>query len=96
MKEVGSGSKVGVRLSPCSWEYNECYDLDGVDATIALHVHLLKELNQFNLAYVHIVSSRIAGMLSIIASPSINSSAVFLGKVCMGYQLSFLAGNILV
>lgn len=60
VREVGSG-KVGLRLSPYSWEFNECYELDGVDATIALNVYLLKELNKFNLAYVHIVSARIAG-----------------------------------
>ena len=67
VKEVGSSGKVGLRLSPYSWEFNECYELDGVDATIALNVHLLKELNKFNLAYVHIVSARIAGVPSLTA-----------------------------
>ena len=67
VKEVGSGSKVGLRLSPYSWEFNDCYELEGVDATIALNVHLLKELNKFNLAYVHIVTARVAGAPSLTA-----------------------------
>ncbi len=62
VKEVGSGGKVGLRLSPYNWDFNDCYELDGVDATIELNVHLLKELNKFNLAYVHIVTARAAGV----------------------------------
>ena len=59
VKELG-GDRVGLRLSPYSWEFNECYETDA-DATIALNVHLLKELNRFNLAYVHIVTARASG-----------------------------------
>lgn len=58
-KAIGS-EKVGVRLSPYSWEFNDCKEPD-VDSTIALNVHLLKELNKLNLAYVHIVSARAEG-----------------------------------
>ena len=61
IKEVGTSGKVGLRLSPYNWDFNDCYELDGVDATIALNVHLLKELNKFNLAYVHIISARVVG-----------------------------------
>ena len=66
VKEVGSSGKVVLRLSPYSWDFNECYELEGVEATIALNVHLLKELNKFNLAYVHIISARIGGAASIV------------------------------
>ena len=62
VEEVGSGGKVGLRLSPYNWEFNECFEVDGVDATIALNVHLLKELNKYDLAYAHIISARIAGV----------------------------------
>jgi len=71
VKEVGSGGKVGLRLSPYSWEFNDCFEEEGVDATIALNVYLLKELNKFNLAYAHIVSARIAGAPSTQTSYSL-------------------------
>lgn len=59
VKEVG-GEKVGLRLSPYSWDFGQCYEPDA-ESTIKLNVHLLKELNKFNLAYVHIVTARAAG-----------------------------------
>ena len=76
VKEVGDSKKVGVRLSPYNWEFNECYELDGVDATIALNVHLLKELNKFDLAYAHICSARIVGKPAFTANCRASPSPV--------------------
>ena len=60
VKEVG-GDRVGLRVSPYSWDFGECYEPDA-ESTIKLHVHLFKELNRFNLAYMHIVTARTSGM----------------------------------
>ena len=59
VKEIG-GDRVGLRLSPYNWDFNDCYEPDA-EATVALNTYLLKELNKFNLAYAHIVSARAAG-----------------------------------
>ena len=66
VKEVG-GERVGIRISPYNWDFNECYEPDA-ESTIKLNVHLLKELNKFNLAYVHIVTARAAGVLDCLAT----------------------------
>ena len=58
---IGSG-KVGVRLSPYAWKFNSCHDPD-VASTVASTTCLLKQLNKFKLAYVHILSARADGML---------------------------------
>lgn len=60
MKEVGA-DKVGIRLSPYNWDFQDCHEPD-VESTVELNVHLLKEINKLNIAYVHIVSSRAAGI----------------------------------
>ena len=61
--EVG-GDRLGIRLSPYNWSFNECCEPDA-ESTIALNVHLLKELNKLNLAYVHIVTARAAGTVAL-------------------------------
>lgn len=58
-KAVG-GDRVGLRLSPYNWEFNDCREPDA-ESTIALNTYLLKELNKLGLAYVHIVTARAAG-----------------------------------
>jgi hypothetical protein len=95
VKEVGSGGKVGLRLSPYSLEFNECYELDGVDATIALNVYLLKELNKLNLAYVHIVSARISGATHYLSMccTSYSYSGV---SVIMGHSSVQIPGKSLI
>ena len=65
VKEVG-GDRVGLRLSPYNWDFNQCFEPDA-ESTIKLNVHLLKELNKFNLAYVHIVTARAAGAVACLA-----------------------------
>lgn len=59
VKEVGA-DKVGIRLSPYNWEFQDCHEPD-VESTIELNAYLLKELNRYNLAYAHIVTARAAG-----------------------------------
>lgn len=57
---VGESGRVGIRLSPFAWDFNDCREPD-VAATVQLNVHLIKELNKRNLAYLHIVTARTEG-----------------------------------
>ena len=59
VREIG-GDRVGIRLSPYNWDFQNCHEPD-VESTVELNVYLLKQINKFNIAYVHIVSSRAAG-----------------------------------
>ena len=59
MNAVGA-ERVGLRLSPYSWEFLNAREPD-VESTIKLNVHLLEQLNKHGLLYVHIVASRAEG-----------------------------------
>jgi N-ethylmaleimide reductase len=53
---VWGGNRVGIRLSPA----NTYGDIAHVDR-FGTYAHVLRELNQFKLAYIHLVEPRIAG-----------------------------------
>lgn len=66
--EVWGGDRVGVRLSP-SGTFNSMYDSNRA----ATFGYAVKELNQFNLAYLHLVAPRVEGFGTAEGQPELGA-----------------------
>jgi NADPH2 dehydrogenase len=58
IKAIGDSAKVGIRLSP--WT-DQGFPLDGPGDRIPQFTHIISQLKTLNLAYLHLVESRISG-----------------------------------
>lgn len=89
--EVWGNDRVGVRLSPSGAVHNMA---DSNRA--ATFSHVAKELNQFNLAYLHLVAPRIEGYPTIEDQPDLGADffrPIFKNLIITAGGYSFETGN---
>lgn len=89
--DVWGGDRVGVRLSP-SGTFNSMYDSNRA----ATFGYAVKELNRFNLAYVHLVAPRVEGFGSAEDQPDLSADffrPIFNGTIITAGGYSFETGN---
>ncbi|MBD2178050.1 alkene reductase [Pseudanabaena sp. FACHB-1998] len=88
---VWGGDRVGLRLSP-SGTFNSMYDSNRV----ATFGYAVKELNRFNLAYLHLVAPRVEGFGSAEDQPDLGAEffrPIFNGTIITAGGYNFETGN---
>lgn len=89
--DVWGGDRVGVRLSP-SGTFNSMYDSNRA----AIFGYAVKELNQFNLAYLHLVAPRVEGFGSAEDQPDLGADffrPIYHGTIITAGGYGFESGN---
>ena len=89
--DVWGSDRVGVRLSP-SGTFNSMYDSNRA----AIFGHAVKELNRFNLAYLHLVAPRVEGFGTAEDQPDLGAEffrPIFNGAIMTAGGYSFETGN---
>jgi len=88
---VWGSDRVGVRLSP-SGTFNSMYDSNRA----AIFGYVVKELNRFNLAYLHLVAPRVEGFGTAEGQPDLGADffrPIFNGTIITAGGYSFETGN---
>ena len=89
--DVWGSDRVGVRLSP-SGTFSSMYDSNRA----ATFGYVVKELNRFNLAYLHLVAPRVEGFGSAEDQPDLGADffrPIFNGTIITAGGYSFETGN---
>ena len=89
--DVWGGDRVGVRLSP-SGTFNSMYDSNRA----AIFGYVVKQLNQFNLAYLHLVAPRVEGFGSAEDQPDLGADffrPIYNGTIITAGGYGFESGN---
>jgi N-ethylmaleimide reductase len=89
--DVWGSDRVGVRLSP-SGTFNSMYDSNRA----ATFGYVVKELNQFNLAYLHLVAPRVEGFGSAEDQPDLGTDffrPIYNGTIITAGGYGFESGN---
>ena len=89
--DVWGSDRVGVRLSP-SGTFNSMYDSNRA----ATFGYVVKQLNQFNLAYLHLVAPRVEGFGSAEDQPDLGTDffrPIYDGTIMTAGGYSFDSGN---
>ncbi|ELS32394.1 MULTISPECIES: alkene reductase [Pseudanabaena] len=89
--DVWGGDRVGLRLSP-SGTFNSMYDSNRA----AIFGYVAKELNHFNLAYLHLVAPRVEGFGSAEDQPDLNADffrQIYNGTIITAGGYNFETGN---
>jgi N-ethylmaleimide reductase len=89
--DVWGSDRVGVRLSP-SGTFNSMYDSNRA----AIFGYVVKELNRFNLAYLHLIAPRVEGFGTAEGQPDLNADffrPIYNGTILTAGGYSFESGN---
>ena len=92
--DVWGSDRVGVRLSP-SGTFGSMYDSNRA----ATFGYVVKELNRFNLAYLHLVAPRVEGFGSAEDQPDLGADffrPIFNGTIITAGGYSFETGNAVI
>ena len=89
--DVWGSDRVGVRLSP-SGTFNSMYDSNRAET----FGYAVKELNRFNLAYLHLVAPRVEGFGTAEDQPDLGANffrPIYNGTIITAGSYSFETGN---